>query len=189
MSMLCLFGDDEEVLNPHQVAWSERNWDKVKKLTEEYKEKPENELFAVLNNINSTKQALNVQQFESYSKFMVDNMLSQHADCISVVFNANMFLSGLSDQAHHNYLMHLIPHGRRFSKSLKLDQSIKDQYVIKLLSAYYKVNPQVAYDYKVLLEKKGKLNTVLSAAKYLATDDFLKTITKNPKEIKELKSL
>ncbi|QQO96298.1 sliding clamp loader small subunit [Acinetobacter phage Minot] len=189
MSMLCLFGDDEEILNPHQIAWSNRDWDAVKKLIEEYKEKPENEFFLVLNNINVDKRELDVSHIESYSKFAIDNMLSQHIECISTVYNANMFMTGLPDQAHYNYLTQLIPRGRRFSKALKLDEGIKDQYIIKLLSAYYKVNPQVAYDYKVLLTRKGKLDEVLSTAKFLATDEFLKSITKNPKEIKELKQL
>ncbi|UNI74532.1 clamp loader small subunit [Acinetobacter phage AB-Navy4] len=189
MSMICLFDDDEEVLNPHQAAWANKDWDTVKKLIEEYKEKPENELFVILNNINSVKGELNVSQFENYSKFMIDNMLSQHMDCLSTVYNANLMLSSLPDQVHHNYLMNLIPYGRRFSKSLKLDESIKDQYILKLLMAYYKVNSQVAYNYRQLLERKGKLQTVLREAKALATDEFLKSITKNPKEIKELKQL
>ena len=188
--MICLFDDEDKVnLNEHQIAWMQSDWDKVKELADSYKEKPENELFKVLNNINYGKNELNVDNISNYSKFMIDSMLSHHVDCIQTVYMSNMVLSGLSDQAHHNYLLHLIPRGRRFSKSTKLDEPLKDKYILKLLMAYYKVNAYTAYNYKQLLLNKGKLDEFLKTAKALATDEFIKSITKNPKEIKELKLL
>lgn len=188
--MICLFDDEDKVeLNEHQIAWMQMDWDKVKELSDQYKEKPENELFVILNNINSDKNELNVDQFDSYSKFMIDSMLSRHMDCIQSVYMSNMILHGLPDQAHHNYLMLTIPRGRRYSKSTKLDETLKDKYILKLLMVYYKVNSYTAYTYKNLLTKIGKLDEVLKSAKAMANDDFLKTITKNPKELKELKLL
>lgn len=187
--MICLFDDDEVQLNPHEIAWANKDWDAVKKLIEEYKEKPESDLFKILNNINMSKQDINVLQFDTYSKFMIDSMLSRHIECVPATYMSNLVIQGLPDQAHHNYLMALIPQGKRFSRNVKLDESYKDRYIIKLLMKYYGVNNEVAFGYKKLLERKGKLKNFLKDAKALATDDFLKSVTKNPKEIKELKLL
>lgn len=183
------FFDDDEKLNEHEQAWFARDWDAVKTIADSYKQKPESLLFKILDNINVKKQPLAEADFEGYSKFMIDKMLSQHIDCLQSVFIANILMSGLPDRHHHDYLMLSIPSGRRFSKATKLDESFKDKYIIQLLMAYYKVNAFTAFDYRTLLEKKGKLADFLKDAKALATDEFLKTITKNPKEIKELKSL
>lgn len=183
------FFDDDEKLNEHEQAWFARDWEAVKKIADGYKEKPESLLFKVLDNINSKKQEIDTADLEGYSKFMIDKMLGQHLDCLQSVFIANMIMSGMSDRHHHNYLMLSVPQGRRFSKNVKLDESFKDKYVIQLLMKYYKVNAFTAFEYRELLIRKGKLDTVLREAKALATDEFLKTITKNPKEIKELKQL
>lgn len=183
--MICLFDEDEVVLNEHDIAWRNQDWDAVKKLADSYKEKPESELFKILNNINVGKQNITVS--DDYSAYMINSMLSHHIDCIPFVYQMNMIK--LSNQHHHDYLMNCIPYGKRFSKSIKLDTIIKDVYIHKLLMAFYKVNSDVAYSYRKLLERKGKLQDVLKKAKALATDDFLKSITKNPKEIKELKNL
>lgn len=185
--MLCLF-DNEDKLNPHQIAWMERDWDKVKILTEEFKPSTKNELFEILNNINVDKGDLNVSSM-NYSKYMIDNMLSRHIECMQAVHVSNLVLHGLPDQAHHNYMKILIPRGKRFSKNLKLDEDLKNRYIIKLIMVYYQVNSYTAFSYKELLEHKGKLDEFLKKAKALATDSFIKSITKNPKEIKELKSL
>lgn len=183
------FFEDEPKLSEDELAWFGGDWAKVKAIADSYKEKPESVLFKILNNINVNKQDISVQQFEGYSKFMIDKMLGQHIDCLYPAFTANLLMSGVSDQMHHDYLVLSVPYGRRFSKSIKLSESHKDKYIINLLMAYYKVNAFKAYEYKELLAHKGKLDVVLKNAKALATDDFLKGITKNPKEIKELKAL
>lgn len=188
MSKICFF-DDEEILNEHELAWMSKDMETIKKLADSFKEKPESELFSILNHINIDKVDLNVDQFEGYSKYMIDSMLSQHIDCLYASYTSNMLFGGLSNQAHYNYMINIIPKGRRFSKGIKLDDSFKDTYIIRILMEYYKVNNAVAQDYRKLLERKGKLDEVLKNAKFLATDDFLKSITKNPKEIKELKLL
>lgn len=188
--MLPFFDAEDEVqFSEHELAWMHKDWDAVKALSEEYKQKPENLLFAVLNGINSSKADLSADELEGYSKFMVDSMLSRHADCLPAVMTSNMFLSGLDDIHHYNYLKLAVPQGRRFAKTGKLDESLKDRYIIALLCEFYKVNPQVAFTYRKTLENKGNLEHFLKRAKAMATDSFLKTITKNPKEIKELKSL
>lgn len=187
--MICLFGEDEEVTNPHTIAWQQKDWDAVKKLSEEFAEKPENELFVVLNAINQSKERLDVNTFENYSKFTIDRMLSKHIECLDSVYIANMILSGLDDQHHFDYLRLTIPRGKRYSKNVKIDESFKDKYILKLIMAFYKVNHEHAFEYKAMLTHKGKLQEFLKDAKSLATDSFLKEITKNPKEIKVLKLL
>lgn len=187
--MICLFDDDELVLNEHELAWQSRDWDAVKTLVDAYKEKPENALFKVLTNINTNKRPMDADDFDGYSKFAIDSMLSRHEDCIPYVFMANTVLQGLPDRVHYDYLVKSIPYGKRFSKGLKIDESFKDKYVIRLLMKYYQVNFVIATMYRSLLTNKGKLDTVLKQAKALATDDFLKSITKNPKELKALKLL
>lgn len=187
--MICLFDDNEVQLNEHEIAWQSNDWDAVKKLIEEYKEKPENVLFKVLSNINFDKKELSAEHMEGYSKFMIDSMLSRSEDCVPYTFMSNMILQGLPDHMHHDYLVRTIPKRKRFAKGLKLDESFKERYIIRLLMEYYKVNWNIAMMYRRLLENKGKLAEVLKSAKALATDDFLKSITKNPKELKALKLL
>lgn len=149
--MLCLFDEDEIVYNAHQIAWFSRDWVAVQKLADEYKEKPENEFFAILNNINSAKQELNVSVMDGYSKFAIDNTLSKHTDCLHAAFTANLFMQGLSDQAHHNYMMNAVPQGRRFAKGSKLSEPYKDKFVIELLAKWYKVNRGRAVEYLSLI--------------------------------------
>lgn len=187
--MICLFDEDEVQYSEHDIAWMNRDWEAVQKLADSFKEKPENEFFTVLNNINMAKQKLHVGNMDSYSKYAIDAMLSKHTDCIHAVYMSNMLLHGLSDQAHHNYLVNSIPSGKRFAKSVKLDDPIKDKFIIQLLAKFYKVNINKAIEYRSLLEHKGKLDLVLQQVKGFVTDDFVKSITKNVKEQKELKRM
>ncbi len=61
--------------------------------------------------------------------------------------------------------------------------------IIKLLAKRYQVNTNDAINYKSILTKNGKLPLVLKELKGLVTDDFLKEVTKNVKEQKQLKKL
>ena len=187
--MICLFGDDEQEFNEHEIAWMSKDWDAIQKLSDSFKEKPESELFMLLNNINMSKQEINVDNIDSYSKFMIDQMLSKHVDCIQEAFVANMFLHGLSDQAHYNYMINSISRGKLFAKSTKLDESYKDKFMVLLLAKFYSVSYERATEYKKLLERKSKLSDVLNKCKGFVTDEFIKTVTKNVKEQKELKKL
>ncbi|ADG60006.1 clamp loader of DNA polymerase [Acinetobacter phage Acj9] len=188
--MLCFFDPEDEVQrSPHELAWAAKDWSAVKELCDEFKVKPENQLFAVLNNINMKKGELNTQDLEGYSKFMVDSMLSRHVDCIQTVYFSNLVLSTLDDKHHHDYLKLMIPQGRRFSRVSKVVEPLHERYKLALLAKFFNVSPETAFEYKKLLENKGNLETTLKRAKAHATDEFLLTLTKNPKEIKELKLL
>lgn len=186
--MICLFDEDEKY-NDHDIAWMSKDWEKVQELADSYKEKPENELFMLLNNINMTKQELVIANIENYSKYMIDDMLSRSVDCIQEAYISNMLMHGLSDQAHYNYLLNSVPRGKRFAKGLKIEEHYKDKFVIMLLMKYYKVNHERATEYKDLLTHKNVLKDVLNKCKGFVTDDFVKSITKNVKEQKELKKL
>lgn len=186
--MLCFYDADEEY-SKHDLAWFSRDWDAVQKLADEFKEKPENEFFEIMNNINYNKQRMNVDVMDSYSKFAIDNLLSKSTDAIEAAYYANLFLHQMDDQSHHNYLCMAVPQGKRYPKGAKLDESYKDKFIIELLMKYYKVNSNKAFEYRILLAKKGKLEIVLKKAKGLVSDEFIKSITKNVKEQKELKKL
>lgn len=186
--MLCLFDEDEK-LSDHDIAWMSKDWEAVQKLADSYKEKPENEFFAILNNINVDKKDMFVGNMDSYSKFAIDNTLSKSIECIQAVYFTNLFMHGLDDQHHHNYLVAAIPQGRRYAKTTKIDDPIKDIFIIKLLAKYYVVNEFRAREHMELLRHKGKLDDVLKLTKCFVTDEFIKSITKNVKEQKELKKL
>lgn len=185
--MICLFDEDEPQYSEHDIAWLSKDWDAVQKLADSYKEKPENELFLVLNNININKNELFVGNLDSYSKFAIDNMLSKSVDCIQDVYIANMLIHGLSDQSHYNYLLNCISPAKRYAKNVKIEDSVKDKFINLLLKKYYCVSMERALEYRDILERKDVLNEVLKKCKGFVTDDFIKSITKNAKEQKSLK--
>lgn len=183
---MSLFEDDEQ-LSEFDIAWYSKDYEAIQKLADSFKEKAENELFDIMNNITSGKQARDLSQSENYSKFWIDNALSQHVDCMMAVNVMNMIGAGLSDQAHHNYYLHSISQGKRYGKWAKVTVDSSELLVLKVLMAYYQINSDDAVMYRTILEKKGKLREVLKKAKALVTDDMIKVVTKNPKEQKEFK--
>lgn len=185
-----LFGDEESVqLDEHQIAWYSKDYDEIKRLADSYKETKENELFSILNDLNVTKRPRSIATTESYSKYAIDSYFSGSADTIYQAYVANLFLSGLSDQAHYNYMLAAIPRGKRFIKKTKGDEDLVYQFKIKLLKKIYTVSTEKAHEYYVLLKKKGLLYQLLIQYKAYVTEDFLKEITKSVKEQKELKEL
>ncbi|AJD81867.1 DNA polymerase clamp loader subunit I [Yersinia phage vB_YenM_TG1] len=179
--------DDDEKQSDFDIAWMTQDWDMLSKLCEQFNEKPENEFFAILNDINTSKRARDVSVSSNYSKFMIDNMLSQHVDCIMSVNVMNLVGSSLTDQQHYNYYLNSIPHGKRFSKSTKFVEQTDTVFIIKLLMSYYGINADDAIMYKETMTLKNTLVPTLKKLKSLVTDDFLKTVTKNVKEQKDLK--
>lgn len=179
--------DDDEKLSEFDLAWYSKDWDAVQKLADSFKEKAENELFDIMNDITSSKNHRDLSQSDNYSKFWIDNALSQHVDCMMSVNVMNMIGAGLSDQAHFNYYLHSISQGKRYGKWAKLTEDASELLVLKVLMQYYKINSDDAVMYKTILERKNKLRDVLKKAKALVTDDFLKGVTKNAKEQKEFK--
>lgn len=179
--------DDDEKQSDFDIAWMTQDWGMLSKLCEQFNEKPENEFFAILNDINTSKRARDVSVSSNYSKFMIDNMLSQHVDCIMSVNVMNLVGSSLTDQQHYNYYLNSIPHGKRFSKSTKFVEQTDTVFIIKLLMSYYGINADDAIMYKETMTLKNTLVPTLKKLKSLVTDDFLKTVTKNVKEQKDLK--
>lgn len=183
---MSLFEDDVQ-LNEHELAWFAKDWDAVQKAADLFKQKEESEFFEILGAIQEKKSCSIAQK--SYSKFMVENVLSQHADCIPAVYAMNLVGSGLSDEAHFNYMMAAVPRGRRYGKWAKLTESNQDALVLHVLMSHYKVNIYDAQMYQRTLELKGNLKGTLKKLKGLVTDDLVKSITKNVKEQKQLKKL
>lgn len=184
--VLWLFEDDEPV-NEIEQAWIYGDWEKIKQFSQADREKPENELFVILDAI-TMKRDCDIERM-TYSKWAIEAMLSRHLDCVQVVSNTNMFMNGLPDRVHFEYLRALIPQGRKFSKNAKLPSDVKEMFILKLLAKFYNCSVEKVVLYKYLLENKGNLDSVLSKCKIYATDELLKSVTKNPKEQKELKAL
>lgn len=183
---MSLFEDDEQ-LSEFDIAWYSKDWEAIQKLADSFKEKAENELFDIMNNITSGKQPRDLSQSENYSKFWIDNALSQHVDCMMAVNMMNMIGNGLSDQAHHNYYLTAISQGKRYGKWAKLTEDASELLILKVLMKYYDINSDDAVMYREILTGKNNLRAVLKKAKSLVTDDMLKSVTKNPKEQKEFK--
>lgn len=183
--MMSLFEDDDQY-NEHQIAWLGKDWTKVQELSDSYKEKAENQFFTIIGSINEKQEHLNISTMD-YSKFMVENALSQHADCMPAVYVMNLVGQGLSDQAHYNYMMASVPRGRRYGKWAKLTENTLDALILQVIMTYYKVNAIDARMYRETLEAKNKLKPALKKMKGLVTDELVKTITKNVKEQKTLK--
>lgn len=181
--------DDDVQLNEHEVAWKQRDFDSIQKLADSFKEKADNELFALLNDMTATKQQRNLAQSENYSKFWFDNAMSQHVDCIVQANTMNLIGAGLTDQQHFNYYLHAVPKGKRYGKWAKPygDADTNTVLIIKLLMKFHTINSVDAYNYLEMYKLKGNLPAVLTKLKGLVTDEFLKTVTKNVKEQKEIK--
>lgn len=180
-----LFDDDVE-LNEHEIAWKSRDEDKIRELADSFKEKAENELFTIMNDITFGKKQRNLNASENYNQFWVNNSLSQHVDCIMQAAMANCLK--LDDQSHFNYLLHSVPKGKRFGKWAKAhDDEVSEVFLLKLLMKYHNINNDDARMYLTTYKAKGHLPAMLKKMKGLVTDEFLKDVTKNVKEQKDLK--
>lgn len=184
-----LFDDDEYEFNPHQIAWMSKDWDSVQTLVDEYKESAVNQNFEILNELTLSKKKRNADLLEGYSKFWVDNALSQHSDCIGYVNVMNLYGSGLTDSMHYNYYLHALPEGKRYGKWASYKDDVKEMLVIKAISKKEIVSDDTARMYINIMKNKGTFDSYLKTVKGLINDDFLKSITKNAKEIKMLKEI
>lgn len=183
-----LFGE-EESLDKHTVAWLSKDWDAVQKLADEFRESSESELFKIIDNITLDKKDILVGIDGDYSKYMVDTALSQHVDCISYVNAMNILGGGLSDQMHHDYYKLTIPKEKRYGKWASYKEDIRELLVTCLIKKVYNTNEETAKMYKNILTEKGKLKAFLSKNRFMITDDFYKSITKNNKDKNILKKI
>lgn len=184
---ISLFDDDVE-LNEHELAWKSRDMAKIQELADSFKEKPENELFAIMNDITFNKGTRDIDKSDNYNKFWLDNSLSQHVDCIIAVNRMNLLGAGLDDQAHYNYYLNAVSKGKRFGKWAKASEDTVDNKLINsLLMKFYNINSHDAVMYREMMMAKNKLGEFLKRVKGIVTDEFLKTVTKNVKEQKQFK--
>lgn len=183
---MSLFEDDVQ-LNEHQIAWYGKDDAEIKRLSDTFKEAAENEFFAIIGAINEKKN-ISIGT-RDYSKFMIENALSQFPECMPSVYAMNLIGSKLSDEAHFNYLKASVPQGRRYGKWAKLTESVQETLILKVLMNHYKININDAQNYQRILTTKRKLAETLKRLKGSVTDDLIKSITKNIKEQKQLKKL
>ena len=191
MSLSAFLGEDEVKLNEHEVAWKSKNWDAVKELADSFKGNPDNEFRDIMNRINSNKVRINTEFCDSYSKYAINSVLSNHVDCIYHVYNMNLLGDAISDQMHFDYLTHSLRPSKRYGGGSALADdiaSIAEKTFVKCVGNYYGVNTaraaeyikeftddQVAYMRKILMKtatedvikaacphaKKGEINKVL----------------------------
>ena len=187
--MALVFFEDEPKLNDHQIAWMSQDWERVKTLSEEFKDPATNDLFGILGCITFEKNNLDVDSSDCYSKYWIDNALSQHPDCLTHVNYMNLFGGKLSDQMHFDYYLNAIPKGKRFGKWASYKDDVKDSLILNVIMKVSTVSIDTARLYVNIMKEKNTLNEWLKIHKGILTDDFYKNITKNQKELKMLKKI
>ena len=162
----------EKKLDEHSVAWFSKDWETEQKLADSYKEPAEKTLFKTIENITYTKKPEMVDVDGEYSKFMIDNALSQYVDCISYVNVMNLFGAGLTDQMHHDYYLLSISKEKRFTKWATYKEDLKNLFILKIIMKRNNVSQETARMYMNILSEKGTLNSFLLKNKFMITDEF-----------------
>ncbi|QFR56006.1 sliding clamp loader subunit [Serratia phage Muldoon] len=188
MSLASLMGEEEVELNPHELAWMQKDYDAIQKLVdEEFKPQSKgNELFETLDRITQTKEHKTLNIDSDYSKNWIDLALSQHADCMDSVYVMNLIGAGMSDQMHLNYYLATIRQGKRYGKWAKLHEDLEDKCMAKLFADRWNLSIAGGYDYLGLFRQKGNLEKVLHSLKFMANESFVKTVTANKADQKKL---
>ncbi|QQV88916.1 DNA polymerase clamp loader subunit [Providencia phage PSTRCR_121] len=177
------FDDEDEVqLNEHEMAWYSKDWTQVQRLSDTFKQEKENVLFSILDSVTSSKKDITQEQEEQYSKYWIDNALSQHIDCIVSVYRMNLIGSELSDKDHFRYYLHSLPKGKRYGKWAKFSEDTNELLILSLISKYYSINMTDAKMYMSIMKAKGILDKEFNKLKVLATDEFIKSIFKTKTE-------
>lgn len=171
-------------LDPHSAAWFSKDYEAVQKLADSYKETTERTLFKIVENLSHKKEPYVVDVDGDYSKFMIDNALSQYVDCLPYVNMMNLFGSGLSDQIHHDYYMLALPKEKRFSKWATYKEEVEDKMIHSLISKHQEVDYDTAKMYRGILEGKGKLKPYLNSIRFMVNDEFIKSVSKTNKDKK-----
>lgn len=182
-----IFGEDEPKLNEYEIAWREKDWDKVDEMCEQFVEKPENVLFKIMDNITFDKNRIDADNMSEYNQRWINTALSQHPTCLYSAYIMNLIGGNLPNQMHHDYLMHSIPKGKLYGKWAKLVEDLDLKLVLCAISKAYIVNNDDAKFYYELANEKGYMDELLRRIKPYATDDVIASVTKNKTEQKRLK--
>lgn len=185
---LATFLDDDEVMNPHEVAWRSKNWDAVDELTKEFTKSKENTLFNVLDQLNNGKQRLMVSSLDSYDKFFIDNAMSQHVDTLIPAYVMNLIGSGLPDQAHFDYYLHSVRKAKRVGAWAKLTEDNEEKIILRVLETIYGINTRVAMEYYEELKELNTLNEWKRKNMKLALS-LLGDVVKNKTEQKKVEKI
>lgn len=183
------FGEEPTQLNEHEIAWRDRNWDKVSELADSFAEKPDNALFKIMDNITLDKNKMNVDVDPVYNQRWINTALSQHPDCLYSAYVMNIIGHELPDQMHYDYLLHSVTKGKRYGKWARLTEELDQKLVFMAISKAYLVNNDDAKFYFELANEKGYMDKLLKRVKPYATDEMIAGITKNQTERKRLRKI
>lgn len=157
MSLSELLGEDEP--NEHYVAWASRDWDKVKELSKQFKEPEEYSLFAIIDNVTKKTGYTDVNVFENYDQFAINNALSQHIELRGYAYELNL-MGTISDRMHYDYMYFTI---RKTSlpkvKFAKISDDWETRVLERLVADYYEVSYERGAEYLTILtpEQLAKL--------------------------------
>ena len=147
MSLSFLSGEKDE-LNEHQIAWLTRDYDTIKKLSNEFKLPKEQSLFEIIENVTRKTGHKDVNIFSDYSQFAINSAISQHVPMMGYAYELNMMNGYITDQMHYDYLYHSV---RKVSlpkvKFAKVTDDWVDRTFEKMIARYYEVNAQRAKTY------------------------------------------
>ncbi|QDH49142.1 DNA polymerase accessory protein [Pantoea phage Phynn] len=172
---------DEPELNEHEAAWRSRDWDAIESLCKSYtKEKESNFLFDVLGQLQNGKQRMIVSNNDAYSKFYIDNAMSQHIDTMMPAYVMNLVGHGLPDQAHFDYYLDSVRASKRYGAWAKLTEDHEEKVILSVLRKVYGINTRVAMEYKEEIISLGIMDKWKSENRPIALsilDDVITTKT------------
>ena len=181
------FGEEEQQLNEHEIAWRSRDWEKVSELADSFAEKSDNALFKLMDHITVDKQRVNVEVNPAYNQRWINTALSQHADCVYSAYVMNLIGHKLPDQIHFDYLLQSIRQGKRYGKWAKLTEQLDEKVILIAIQKSYSVNIDDARFYLELANERGYMDKLLKRIKPYVTDELLAGVTKNKTEQKRLR--
>lgn len=145
---LGFLSDEFEQPSEHRIAWMERDWDRVKELSKEFKKTDDQALFDILNNVTQKTGYLSAAHFESYSQYAINHALSQHPSMLGYVYELNLMDGHLTDEQHYDYMYHTIRQCKLPRvKFAKLSEDWEQRVFERLVARYYEVSVSRASEY------------------------------------------
>lgn len=145
---LSFLSDDFEPLNEHQIAWLERDWDKIKELSKQFKKPDEQALFDILNNVTQKTGYLSAAHFESYNQYAINHALSQHPSMLGYAYELNLMDGTITDEQHYDYLYHTVRQCKLPRvKFAKVSDDWEQRVFERLVARYYEVSVSRAIEY------------------------------------------
>lgn len=182
MSISALFGEEEVVINEHEVAWKGRDWGAVKKLADSFKTESANEFYDILNRINTNKSRVSVDTYENYNQYNVNSSLSRHIDCVTHAYHMNLLGDELSDQMHFDYLLHSVRPANRYGGVKDIADPIEEmchKVFMKCIGIMFKVDVDRAAEYfetMTIKEETDRISILRKMSVKIATEALVKEV-------------